>query len=78
MSLTNEVVAEHHLTTLMITHNMHHALTFGDRTLMMDSGQIILDLDAKEKVGLTVQDLIDKFSEGRHKQLVDDNVLLAV
>ncbi len=78
LALTSKIVAEHHLTTLMITHNMHHALTFGNRTLMMDDGQIILDLNEEEKVGLTVQDLIDKFSEVRHKELLDDNVLLSI
>jgi ABC-type uncharacterized transport system ATPase component len=43
----------------------------------MDNGRIILDLSAAEKEGLTVQDLIDMFSQVRHKQLLDDNVLLA-
>jgi putative ABC transport system ATP-binding protein len=78
LALTNEIIEKHHLTTLMVTHNMNHALTFGNRTLMMDNGQIILDLSDQEKAGLTVQDLIDKFSEVRHQQLADDNVLLAV
>lgn len=78
LALTDDLVGKQQLTTLMITHNMQHALTYGDRTLMMDNGRIILDLSAAEKEGLTVQDLIDMFSQVRHKQLLDDNVLLAV
>ncbi|HIP72228.1 MAG TPA: ATP-binding cassette domain-containing protein, partial [Anaerolineae bacterium] len=77
LALTSDLVGEQQLTTLMITHNMQHALTYGDRTLMMDNGRIILDLSAAEKEGLTVQDLIDMFGQVRHKQLLDDNVLLA-
>jgi putative tryptophan/tyrosine transport system ATP-binding protein len=77
LTLTSEIVSAQRLTTLMITHNMSYALAYGDRTLMMDGGQIILDLSQSEKTGLTVQDLVNKFSAVRRRQLSDDTVLLA-
>ncbi len=76
MSLTKEIVQSQNLTTLMITHNMHQALTTGDRTLMMDNGQIVLDLTAEEQKDMTVQDLVDMFARVRHKELADDELLL--
>jgi putative ABC transport system ATP-binding protein len=77
LDLTRQIVAEQHLTTLMITHNMHQALTIGDRTLMMDAGQIVLDLSGDERTAMTVQDLIEQFSQIRQSQLADDELLLA-
>ena len=77
IALTQQIVAEQQLTTLMITHNMHQALTIGDRTLMMDAGQIVLDLSGDERKAMTVQDLIDQFSRVRKSQLADDELLLA-
>ncbi len=77
LSQTREIVEQQRITTLMITHNMQQALDYGDRTLMMDNGKIVLDLNAEEKSGLTVQDLIDKFTEVKHSQVVDDELLLS-
>jgi putative ABC transport system ATP-binding protein len=77
LDLTNAIVNEQQLTTLMITHNMHQALTTGDRTLMMDEGKIVLDLTAEEQKDMTVQDLIELFSQIRQKELAEDELLLA-
>ncbi len=77
LELTKEIIEHQALTTLMITHNMQQALTTGDRTLMMDRGQFVLDLTAGEQADMTVQDLVDKFKEVRQVQLVDDELLLA-
>ena len=77
LALTSKIIDQHNLTTLMITHNMQIALTYGERILMMDNGQIILDLDSHEKEGLSVQDLVELFREVRHKDWVTDEVLLA-
>lgn len=77
LHLTRQIIEDQDLTTLMITHNMHQALNTGDRTLMMDGGQIVLDLDADERRALTVQDLVDKFTRVRHSALVDDELLLS-
>ncbi len=77
LDLTKEIIEHQDLTTLMITHNMQQALTTGDRTLMMDRGQFVLDLTSEEQADLTVQDLVDKFKEVRNAQLTDDELLLA-
>ena len=73
LNLTSRIVEEHHLTCLMITHNMQSALELGNRILMMDSGDIVLDIKEEEKKGLTVEGLLDKFKVGAGKKL--DNVL---
>ncbi len=75
---TKNIVSDQNLTTLMVTHNMQHALNFGDRILMMDNGQIVLDLNAEEKNGLVIKDLIDMFREVQHKRILDDKILLTI
>ncbi|MEZ4868238.1 MAG: ATP-binding cassette domain-containing protein [Caldilineaceae bacterium] len=77
LSLTSQFVASQQLTALMITHNMQQALSIGDRTLMMDSGRIVLDLAGAEREQMTVQGLIDRFSQVRHSQLLEDELLLS-
>ena len=77
LELTRRIVEENHLTCLMITHNMHSALELGNRILMMDSGNIVLDLSGKERDGLTVDDLLAKFSAGAGKMLDNDRILLS-
>ncbi len=62
MSLTDRVVREKHLTTLMVTHNLRHAVTYGDRILMMHQGHIVLDRAGEEKERLTVEDLLGLFN----------------
>lgn len=62
MNVTEKVVAENQLTTLMITHNMQQAIKYGDRLLMMSGGKLILDISGEEKKKLTVEDLLRKFS----------------
>lgn len=76
VALTRRIVTEQHLTTLMITHNMHQALSTGDRTLMMDAGQVVLDISGEERRAMTVQGLIDKFTQVRQVELADDKLLL--
>jgi len=75
MNLTQELVEKSRLTTLMITHNMHQALTYGHRLIMMDRGRIILDLGETEKANLTVPDLLEKFSRGGSDSVTDRLVL---
>ncbi len=72
LKLTNKIVNEHHMTCLMITHNMKMALATGNRTLMMHKGKIILDLNEQEKKNMNVKDLMNRFSE----ELNDDRILL--
>ena len=77
LNLTKRIVEEHHLTCLMITHNMQSALELGNRTLMMNSGEIVLDIKDEERKGLTVADLLEKFKEGVGAQLDNDRILLS-
>ena len=77
LELTRQIVAENHLTCLMITHNMHSALELGNRTLMMDGGRIVLDIGEEERKGLTVDDLLRKFKAGVGKELDNDRMLLS-
>ncbi|MGE3540697.1 MAG: ABC transporter ATP-binding protein [Candidatus Tectimicrobiota bacterium] len=76
MQLTQRLVQEQQLTTLMVTHNMQQALAYGDRTLMLHRGQCILDIRGAPRQGLTVQDLIKQFTEARREAVVDDALLL--
>jgi putative ABC transport system ATP-binding protein len=76
-ALTKKIVEENHLTCLMITHNMHSALQLGNRTLMMNDGDIVLDIEGKEREGMTVDGLLKKFSAGAGKELDNDRILLS-
>ncbi|MCT2008130.1 ABC transporter ATP-binding protein [Micrococcus lylae] len=73
--LTEQVVAEHRLTTLMVTHNMDQALQVGNRLIMMHDGEIILELDEQEKAGKTAQDLLAEFGKIKGA-VVDDKTML--
>ena len=77
LELTRRVVSEEKLTCMMITHNMQSALELGSRTLMMDSGRIILDVGGAERSGLTVNDLLARFRAGVGKALDNDRMLLS-
>ena len=63
LELTDKIVHENHMTTLMVTHNMRDAITYGDRLIMFHGGHIIYDVRGKEKEKLTVEDLLRKFDE---------------
>ena len=76
MELTRKFIREKNLTTLMVTHNMNHAIEFGNRLIMMDGGEIIIDIKAEEKRKLTVKRLIEMFGEIRKKEFENDEVLL--
>ncbi len=61
LELTDRIVTEHGLTSLMITHNMRDALRYGNRLIMMDAGKIVVDVKGDEKKSMTVNDLLAKF-----------------
>ena len=63
LELTNEIVGENNLTTLMVTHNMRDAIRMGNRLVMMNDGRIIYDVRGEEKEKLEVSDLLQKFKE---------------
>ncbi len=76
LQLTDKLVQEYNLTTLMITHNMRDALRFGNRLIMMNAGQIIFDVRGDEKKNMTVQDLLERFSVAA-EGAVSDRMMLA-
>lgn len=76
LKITKDIVAENGLTCMMITHNMQSALELGNRTIMMNSGNIVFDTNGEERSKLTVQHLLDKFKEVSGKKLDNDRMLL--
>ena len=61
----------------MVTHNMHQALTLGNRTLMMSDGHIVLDVAGDERAGMSMDDLIARFKAGAGRELDNDRILLS-
>lgn len=77
LEITKNVVSENKITTLMVTHNMHQALELGNRTLMMDGGNIVLDVAGEQRAKMTVADLLAQFKLGVGKDLDNDRMLLS-
>lgn len=76
-SLTDELVKKDSLTTLMITHDMQQAIDLGNRLIMMDKGQIILEVSPESKKNLTIEDLMNEFQHIRGEKMVSDRALLS-
>ena len=76
LEITKQIVAKDKITTMMITHNIKFALEIGNRTIMMDDGEIILDISGKERENLSVEAVLKMFSEKRGKTLDNDRMLL--
>lgn len=77
LELSDKIVAENHLTTMMITHNMKDAIAHGNRLIMMDAGHVVLDISGEEKKKLTVSDLLTLFSKASGTEANDDKLLLS-
>jgi len=77
LTLSDKIVAEQNLTTLMVTHNMRDAIVHGNRLIMMNEGQVILDISGEEKKNLTVEDLLEKFEEISGEEFANDKALLS-
>lgn len=77
LELTEQIVGERKLTTLMVTHNMNDAIRLGNRLIMMHEGRVIYDVAGDEKRSLTVPDLLQKFEEVSGGQLANDRMLLS-
>ena len=77
MELTERIARENKLTCLVITHNMHAALQQGNRTLMMENGNIVLDLSGDERKNMTVEDLLLQFKNKSGHALDNDRILLS-
>jgi putative tryptophan/tyrosine transport system ATP-binding protein len=76
MAFTGRLVADARLTTLMVTHNMHQAIRWGSRLVMLHAGRVVLDLGGDAKEHLRVQDLVTKFYEASGTELTEDRLLL--
>lgn len=74
--LTDQLVREQQLTTMMVTHNMEQAIRLGNRLIMMDKGKIILDIGPEQKATLTVERLLHEFEQISGTKLSDDRVVL--
>lgn len=77
IELTKEIVEERHITCLMVTHNMHQALELGNRILMMDNGNVVLDVRDDQKKHMTTDDLLEQFKINAGKNLDNDRILLS-
>ena len=77
LELTDRIVRENKLTTLMITHNMNDAIAHGNRLIMMHEGRIIVDVEGEEKKKLTVEDLLGLFAKASGKVFANDRVILS-
>ena len=77
LKLTARIVAEHKLTTMMVTHSMRQALDVGERTVMLHQGRVVLDVAGKEREGLDVHHLLAMFEKVRGEALDDDALLLS-
>ena len=77
LELSDRIVAENHLTAMMITHNMRDAIIHGNRLIMMNAGKIILDISGEEKKQLTKEDLLARFAAVAGQQEETDSVLLS-
>ncbi|MCR5046242.1 MAG: ATP-binding cassette domain-containing protein [Treponema sp.] len=77
MKLTKRFANEYGLTVMMITHNMNQALEYGNRLLMMDGGEVILDIGREEKEKLTLDSLVQKFRQIKKRDLNSDRILLS-
>jgi putative ABC transport system ATP-binding protein len=76
LKLTAKIVNESKMTTMMVTHSMRQALDYGDRTVMLHQGQVVLDVEGEERAGLDVPDLLRMFEHTRGERISDDSLLL--
>ena len=77
LEATRRIVEKNNLTTLMITHNMRDAIAYGNRLIMMYDGNIAVDVSGEEKKNLTVEQLLNLFSQASGSTEVDDKLVLS-
>ncbi|MFZ5974963.1 MAG: ABC transporter ATP-binding protein [Bacillota bacterium] len=77
LALSDKIITEHQITTMMVTHNMRDAIKHGNRLVMMYEGRIILDIGGEEKKSLTVDYLMEKFEKASGSELASDRMLLS-
>ena len=77
LGATERLVTRDHLTTLMVTHNMKHAIRYGNRMIMMHEGHIIYDVEGEEKKNLKVSQLLEKFEQAAGEEFSNDRMMLS-
>ncbi|HHV19140.1 MAG TPA: ATP-binding cassette domain-containing protein [Thermoanaerobacterales bacterium] len=75
--LTEEIVHKNNITTIMVTHNLEHAIKMGNRLIMMHKGQIVMDIKGEEKSTMTIPRLLNKFEQLQGEKFAEDRVMLA-
>ena len=76
LEITEKIVSENRLTTLMITHNMRDAIRHGNRLIMMNQGKIVVDIAGEEKKNLTVEELLEMFTTASGSEFANDRAIL--
>ncbi|MDD5660249.1 MAG: ATP-binding cassette domain-containing protein, partial [Actinomycetota bacterium] len=76
LELSERIIREENLTTLMVTHNMRDAIKHGNRLMMMHEGRVVLDIKGKEKQKITVEDLLVRFGNASGEEFSNDRALL--
>ncbi len=77
LKLTNKIVLDRKICTLMVTHNLNQAINIGNRLLMLHNGEIVLDIRGEEKKNLTIDKLLDTFEKTQSKNILSDRLLFA-
>lgn len=77
LDLTDKIIKENKLTALMITHNMHDAIAYGNRLIMMHEGEILIDVKGEEKKNLTIEQLLKLFEANSGSRFADDKAILS-
>lgn len=77
LEISDKIISENHLTTLMITHNMRDAIKHGNRLIMLHEGRIIIDVEGEEKAKLTVEDLLAMFTRASGDEFTNDRTILS-
>ena len=76
LEITDKIVRENNLTTLMITHNMRDAIVHGNRLIMMHEGRVVVDVEGEEKAMLTVETLLSLFNQASGREFSNDRAIL--
>ena len=77
LEISDRIIAENHLTAMMVTHNMKDAIVHGNRLIMMHEGKVILNISGEEKKKLTVEDLLHQFEKVSGEEFANDKALLS-
>ncbi len=77
LEITDKLISENNLTTLMITHNMHDAIAHGNRLIMMHEGRVVVDISGEEKKKLTINQLLQLFEQASGSEFANDKVMLS-